>query len=459
MRKWLTAVLLALTVSTAAYAVPLYLVLGASVALHTAFGLIYDYFQKPVTTPRGTIKAVLKLDDTVPDDDIAAQQGSVEQSKTIIAKGPYSYTVPCPSSYCKRASNYIITADTEAELLNKLNTCPSDVCTYGGNVPSAFSAVYRGNVSGSSSVWINGNPYKRISWLINNATYTSDFYASGGASCPAGYTFNTTSGKCDLTDIQQARAQGGYDGVCIVSGGVPNPFDPDCSYLRDNGYLASATAPDGEPVTAITDKGGDGTTVAQKKVPASEGGGNDISQTKASSDGGKRREDTRVKPSGEVGSTNTTNYPSNPPPLYPGDPGGTATPGGTGTGTNGGTSCGGPGQPACNFKLDGDGKLKIDPEGKGEGDLPDGTTEAGAFQDTKTFLDPVKGKLTGFFSFQLPSHASQCPAIHIEWHAWGLDLDTSSNFMCEWLADHQQLISGLMSFLYLVSALLIILGA
>jgi hypothetical protein len=212
--------------------------------------------------------------------------------------------------------------------------------------------------------------------------------------------------------------------------------------------MYQSVAPDGQPVTTIADPQ-DGTYVAAKPTPT---GGLGVSYTQPSADGGKLREDISISPQGIAGNTNSTNYPTSPPPLYPGDPGGTAVSGGTGTGTTaGGSACGGPGQPAC--------VTTIDSGGRGEGDLPDGASQAAGFSDATSFLDPVKGRLSGFFDFQLPSHSSQCPALSVDFTAWGLDIHQSSGFLCDWLYDNQALMQGLMQFVFLASALVIVLRA
>lgn len=82
-----------------------------------------------------------------------------------------------------------------------------------------------------------------------------------------------------------------------------------------------------------------------------------------------------------------------------------------------------------------------------------------AQSDHKTFLDPLKTKLEGFFNFQFPTHVSSCPSIDIDWHAWNVDISVSSNFMCDFLEEHRAFFEGLMTFAFVAIAIIIVLGA
>lgn len=98
------------------------------------------------------------------------------------------------------------------------------------------------------------------------------------------------------------------------------------------------------------------------------------------------------------------------------------------------------------------------------GEVPDGVptdlpTAPADLKDVDTFLDPLKDKFAGLMDFQLPAHASSCPALHIQWRAWGLDLDVSSDYMCQTLEQYRTLLQGLMYFSYVVAAIIIVLGA
>ncbi len=114
-----------------------------------------------------------------------------------------------------------------------------------------------------------------------------------------------------------------------------------------------------------------------------------------------------------------------------------------------------------NAKLDklGDGGVSFDTTVPADAQAPPTAPADLAARDHKTFLQPLKDKLAGFASFEFPAHASSCPAIAFDVTAWGVRYDVNSNYMCSWLEEHQALVSGLAYFSYLVTAILIVLGA
>lgn len=104
--------------------------------------------------------------------------------------------------------------------------------------------------------------------------------------------------------------------------------------------------------------------------------------------------------------------------------------------------------------------MKIDNEGK--------TGELGTWQTptekVESLLDPVKEKLAGVLNFKLPAHASSCPALNIDWHvfagkSYAQHYVVQSNFMCDWLEQNKQLLASIAMFVYVSSAIIIVLKA
>lgn len=102
-------------------------------------------------------------------------------------------------------------------------------------------------------------------------------------------------------------------------------------------------------------------------------------------------------------------------------------------------------------------RMKIDGEVPGEfSTLPAAPADLPA---ADSFIGKLKTRLAGFADFKLPAHTSSCPAIDIHWHAWMVNIDASSNYMCSFLEQNRVLFQGLMTFAFTVGAIIILLGA
>lgn len=80
-------------------------------------------------------------------------------------------------------------------------------------------------------------------------------------------------------------------------------------------------------------------------------------------------------------------------------------------------------------------------------------------RDPKGFLKPLKDRLAGFASFQFPEHSARCPAIAFDVSFWNINLKADSNQLCQLLDEHRTLLSGLAYVSYLITAVVVVLGA
>lgn len=361
--------------------------------------------------------------DTVTSDDIAQNLGAIPSNTPPLAGGPFYITIPADGSYNKSGQIQTISGATIAEFLSKVMLCPSNICTFGGNVSTWFAPNNQQYITSTSSGVSAGLPVGIISYKTTANQGSVNIKATVGPFCSDGYTYNTTNSKCDLSNIQAARASGATDGVCTASHGVADPFDKDCINLKLDNKLTQAKDVDGNDMITAADVSGDGEITNVRGRPD---GGIDISRTFPPQNGTQRREDTTIDPNGNVGPTSNANYPQPGAPVYPKDPGGTSIPSGTGTGTST-AQCGSVGQSPCATRIvDAQGQdiapiTAGDPVG-GLGDTPEG--------DAKSRLESVKA------SASIPV-TSNCPPniLHITIPfpaSMGGDyVATDSGFICQ----------------------------
>lgn len=330
--------------------------------LVSKYGWPYVYMKVPVTTTKAEKVDVILPFHNLNEDEVRMALANHAKlppgNKTAELVGPYRFTFRDYSG----AKSYQATGATLAEFKQSIAMCPSDVCTstsvqsggYMSSGSTGSSAVAAGGYARNMSAvtvyapvdyFSGGTHYYQL--RMDFGGYSAWFNASPtSVTCPAGYTLNGTSGKCDLSNISQAAFSVG-DGVCITYAGVPAYDDPDCSTVQADNKLSTSTSADGSPAVSVSSSVGSKVITQTVKPDAS----STLSQLVRTADGGSARSDTSISSNGTVGTTNTTNYPASPPPLYPGDPGGTSVPGSsTGTGTSA-VPCGGPGQSACSVSV------------------------------------------------------------------------------------------------------------
>jgi hypothetical protein len=329
---------------------------------------------------------------------VAAQLGAIAPNVPATASGPFSLVIPV-SSWNTSGSAKVITGSSPGDFLQKIAVCPSNVCSFGGNVASIFSPDRQRMITSiTTGVWTTtavpsmgyAAPYQGSGYARFVAPGVIPVYirSDTGPECSPGYTMNPANFKCDLTDIEQARKSGANDGVCFISEGRSSPFDKDCIDLKFENKLAETTDGQGKPVAVVNDKDGDGEIVAARPQ---DDGGTDISRTfPTDANGNQRREDTPIDKDGRVGPTSNANYPTPNPPLYPGDPGGTAIPGGVGTGTSS-AQCGGPGQTPCATRIVDANGNDVKPITAGD---PVGGISDSASGSAQAKLDAVKSKIS-----------------------------------------------------------------
>lgn len=317
------------------------------------------YMRVPATTTQKKDISVLLPFQELTQDEIRlalAEHGKLPASNaTPELGGIYRYTF---GNY-NFTKTYQATGNTIGEFKASMAMCPSDVCTstvvqgggtfYGSSSDLNIGAFARNmsavNVTPSNNFY-SGKHYLQLRLDFGGYTAFLNAYP-GSVTCPAGYTLNATTGKCDLTSVSDAAFSVG-DGVCISYAGVPAYGDPDCNTLKADNKLTTSTSTSGRPAVSVS--ANTGTVVTQT---VNEDFSSTVSKLVQTSDGGAQRQDTNIASDGTIGPTNITNFPKNPPPLYPGDPGGTAVPGAsTGTGTTA-VPCGGPSQPKCQVDVSG----------------------------------------------------------------------------------------------------------
>lgn len=455
---------------------PIVWALGASASL--VFGLIFgSWLVESKTTAGDTITVVGQLDATLTESAITADYRKLPSSSgTIYFNGPYSFLISNGSK------QYSVSGSTLAEIRESLALCPSDICT---NSSTAGNGTFASGASGGGTVGYVARNIGSLSSILTQTAPTDVYDTStccmvlrastpGGFAylnftgftkyCAAGYTFNSSTRKCDLSSIPEAQTSAG-DGVCALMGGVPSPSDPDCKKLIDDKRMTRSTAADGTPVTTVQDKNSN-LVSHQTKLD----GTSVVSQVFNSSDGGKRREDTVVSSNGTIGETSITNYPSNPPPLYPGDTG-SSVPGTSGN-TQTAAPCGGSGQPACTTtspglesKLDsiksgqcgGPGqpacKVTFDSEtGSGEvpgSSLPDSLTGPLDSLSDNSIIPTSSYCPADMFSFTLPLPASAGGPMHL----------SDQGIFCDAMGQYQELIRTLSIAAGLIAATFIFLRA
>lgn len=451
------------------------------------FGIKRAYMRVPVTTTSNKTVNVLLPFQNLTEDEIRlalADHGKLPPStSTPDLGGIYRFTFTNLSG----TKSYQATGNTLGEFKASLAMCPSDVCTstvvqgggmfYGQTSDTNLGAFAR-NMSGVNVTVANNFYYGKhyLQLRLDFGGYTAWLNAyPGSVNCPAGYTLNATSGKCDLTNVSDAAFSVG-DGVCISYAGVPAYDDPDCSTVKADNKVTTSTSTTGQPAISVSSN--TGTVVTQTVNPDYS---STISRLVQSADGGTQRQDTSIASDGTIGTTNTTNFPKNPPPLYPGDPGGTAVPGGTGSGTTA-VPCGGSGQPKCQVDVSGiselvtradwtnnqlstinkslntinntlsknnsgDGESPVDKVGEG---VPSSVTDAVSGLEDKASVIPVSEVCpANMFSFTLPLPAS----------LGGYYFLSDNGIFCDLMGRFQGLIRSVSIAVGFIAATFIVLGA
>lgn len=362
MKKTIIVLTASLFVAASAHAVVPWMFLGISSALHAAFGVAYSYFvvDTGVQNPGGKpIKVTIRASENVTAEQMAQEQAQlpdVPLSSPITHSG-YSATI-FSSDY---SDSYYAYGDGPAEFYASAVQCPSHICNqgyYSSSLDNNGKLRYFFNPSLSSSTWSGTGTYGGLSMIISHAgggyysasvkrvaaagaSYTAHIDGIVSSTCAPGYTMNTVSGKCDLTDTSSVIESDLGDAVCSLINGSVDSSDKDCAVLVSANRVTQSTSPLGFSVASVA---ASDSSIISASTDSS--GSTTISQLKPSSDGGKLREDTVITSGGVIGPTSTTHYPSNPPPLYPGDSGGTDVPGST-TGAGTVAGCGAPGQSPC----------------------------------------------------------------------------------------------------------------
>lgn len=382
------------------------------------YALQADIVTKQVKKSNGEIvmTAINVAPSRISNAQIGQNLGSIPSTVTGTANGPFTLVIP-RDAYNTSGAPYTVTAPTMAEFIEAINLCPSNVCTFGGNMPWAFGPTYRKYITSvGTGIWTTttspgggyaapypGSGYGYVTITTNGQNFTG-YARATSPQCGDGYTLNTSNFKCDLSNILAARSSGATDGVCAIAHGEPDPFDKDCLGLKSDNKLTSTTDVEGNKMTAVADPAGTAETIVARAQPD---GGTMISRQKPAVNGTQQREDTTVSRDGVVGATSNSNFTSPGVPAYPGDPGGTAMPGTVGTGTAA-VSCGSTGQPACATRIvDGSGKdvaplTAGDPVG-GLGDGPaTGASDRLASVKSKASIPVSSACPTNFLSMTLP---------------------------------------------------------
>ncbi len=456
------------------------------------FGLVDKvYIKVPVTTSTNkNVNVLLPLHDLTEDEIrlALAEQGKLPPSNAPTSlEGPYRFVFKDYSG----AKSYTASGATLAEFRNAIALCPSDVCTsttvqgggYAFSGTTGQTALNAGAMARNLAAVTISAP---VDYFYNNVHYYQlrlDFGGytmwmealPSGVTCPGGYKLNAVTGKCDLSSVSEAAFSQG-DGVCLTYVGVPALSDPDCQLAKADNKLTTSTSSTGDPAVSVSSN--IGTVITQTVKPDNS---STVSKLVQTADGGSRREDTYIAPNGAIGTTNTTNFPASPPPLYPGDPGGTAVPGGTGTGSTV-TPCGGSGQPACSVNVSQMGDLvsrvdntngqlgtinqtlqtinqTLSKQGTSGDGSPVDTVGDGLPSDLQDSVSDLKAKAgvipvssycpPNMFSFTIP-----LPAI-----AGGDYQLTDHGLFCQLMGDYQELIRGLSIAFGFIVATFIVLGA
>lgn len=323
--------------------------------LSKEIGKYYSFLTVSLNSP---IKLAIRTDHAAADSLYTGTNGTLPASSVSPIFSGFSVVLTSNDG----AYNYTISAPTASDFISQAKGiyCPSHVCNYSyhtNTITQSYNNVARHYYQGASlysvltSVsWRSAEQrfYLDVRYKLtpNGTTYT--FYGDiADHSCPPGYSFNSLSipATCDLSDASVASQIGG-DNVCLLTAG-PIIEDKDCDALEAAGVLSTtATSGSGFVYTVRSSSG------AIFALTSSPSGGSVVSRTMTVSDGSTYRDDTTFSAAGIVGATNRTHYPAAPPPVYPGDPGGTEIP----SGEPGGTTttieqCGGINQPPCSFDV------------------------------------------------------------------------------------------------------------
>lgn len=347
---------------------------AASLIAHA--GLIYGYYKISTSSSKtGIPKNVVFLAPDASTPPSAAEVDSYPALKeakrypsaraTPVTSGPYTFTIKTSDG----KYTYNAVAATKEEVLTALMLCPSHVCTGTASLRSGRGNLYNTDF-GYDMTGVIARRYNEVTsmtfshYSVPTATSPANvhhlevvfgiggynygvLFKPGIVGCPDGYSLNSTSAVCDLVDATTASVSTG-DGLCVIGADGFESTDPDCSSLESDKLLTKSVSSTGQPAYSV--KSSDGVIVTKSYDTSTKTA--TISQLIPSADGGYRREDTAIRSDGAVGPTNTLNTPATPPPLYPGDPGGTEVPGSTGTGRTS-IPCGAPGQASCSVTVSG----------------------------------------------------------------------------------------------------------
>jgi hypothetical protein len=294
---------------------------------------------------------------------------------------------------------------------------------------------------------------------------------SAGDTCTAGYTPDG-AGSCVLTDASGMLNEynSRVDNRCtFFKNTVDGTF-----YTLDNDPACAKTPGITKTANTIVDSanGGsigirtnsDGSTDLFKSTPHPDTGTSEVTTAHAvpeSPNGGKPT----------VNSVDTKYYPgtgtaADPVPQL-------ATPA---TGSGGQTGGPTPVQPVqvvnpqvnVNFpsKMDVSGSsIKVDAEGKSSTDVPDADGKAGEYEDPKNLFSPISDKFKSVTDIQFQSHTSQCMTFSFNFNYTLIKSVPMTNFrysstdMCDMLEKNKALAQGIVSFSYILIAILIFLGA
>jgi len=318
-------------------------------------GKYYSFLTVSVNSP---IKLALRVDHDASDSVYTSANGTLPASSVSPFFSGYSVVLTSNSG----AHSYTVSAETAADFVSQARGiyCPSHVCDYNYHsttINQSYNNVARHYYQGatlasvvSTTAWRSAESrfVLEVRYKLTPLGTTYTFYGDiENHTCPPGYSFNALSipATCDLSDALSASDANG-DNVCLLTSGRIVD-DPDCRALKAAGVLAeTANSTTG---FVYTIRAASGSIFA---LTSSSSGGSVVSRTMTASDGSTYRDDTTISSSGIVGATNRTHYPASPPPVYPGDSGGTDIP----SGEPGGTTttveqCGGINQPPCSFDV------------------------------------------------------------------------------------------------------------
>lgn len=353
---------------------------------------------------------------------------------------------------------------------------------------STTSAQYSGTAGACLYLYFGDN--KPASYLANLPTtgavytyvgsvYMTQSVLGNAVDCGSTSFYSYIVGNC----VAKSPETSEVDGKCRISfsdsgNAVYNPYDPDCSRAKSAGALTPTPGgPSTPPGVTLYDSATGRKVTVERPATTAQGTPGNVTLTE-------------YEPDSTTNTTRKTTVTTAPVAPTAANPAGTpaVTGAGTsvlpGTGANvsptaasqvvvtnwpatlnvsGSVTCTNctttaPAAPVVNVNpvLSLPERMKVD--GEVPADAPQ-ALPADQAPATTGLLEPLKAKLTGFFNFQLPSHTSACPSIDLDFHAWGLDVSMSNNFMCDFLEQHRELFQGLMMLVYVAGAILIVLKA